>query len=82
MGGGCLQSSASKCKRGNYEKMSQCHGKLGLGVRSRNFWNGRWWAHTRFCSAHCEGKYELERYNANAQQHRWYTFLYPSSPQS
>ena len=21
MGGGCLQSSASKCKRGNYEKM-------------------------------------------------------------
>jgi len=64
------------------KRCAQCHGKLGLGVRSRNFWNGRWWAHTRFCSAHCEGKYELERYNANAQQHRWYTFLYPSSPQS
>src|SRR5262245_9694872 len=64
------------------KRCAQCHGKLGLGVRSRNLWNGRWWAHTRFCSAHCEGKYELERYNANAKQHRWYTFLYPSSPQS
>src|SRR5262249_39944228 len=32
----------------------QCHRKLGLGVRSRNFWDGRWWVHTRFCSAHCE----------------------------
>src|SRR6516164_8202316 len=64
------------------KRCAQCHGKLGLGVRSRNVWNGRWWAHTRFCSAHCEGKYELERYNANAKQHRWYTFLYRSSPQS
>ena len=64
------------------KRCALCHGKLGLGVRSRNLWNGRWWAHTRFCSAHCEGKYELERYNANAKQHRWYTFLYRSSPQS
>src|SRR6516165_9551545 len=55
------------------------------GQRCRLFhdrWNGRWWAHTRFCSAYCEGKYELERYNANAKQHRWYTFFYRSSPQS
>src|SRR5215475_6292427 len=64
------------------KRCAQCHGRLGLGVRSRNLWNGRWWAHARFCSAHCEGKYELERYNANAKQHRWYTFLYPSSAQS
>src|SRR5262245_30334694 len=64
------------------KRCAQCHGKLGLGVRSRNVWNGRWWTHTRFCSAHCEGKYELERYNANVKQHRWYTYLYPSSPQS
>src|SRR5262249_24758226 len=64
------------------KRCAQCHGRLGLGVRSRNLWNGRWWARARFCSAHCEGKYELERYNANAKQHRWYTFLYPSSPQS
>ena len=48
------------------KRCAQCHGKLGLGVRSRNFWNGRWWAHTRFCSAPCEGKYELERYNAKS----------------
>src|SRR5262249_49577776 len=64
------------------KRCAQCHGKLGLGVRSSNLWNGRWWAHTRFCSAHCEGKCELERYNANAKQHRWYTSLYLSSPQS
>jgi hypothetical protein len=41
---------------------AQCHGKLGLGVRSRNLWNGRWWVHVRFCSTHCEALYELERY--------------------
>ena len=55
-------------------RCAQCHGKLGLGVRFRNLWNGRWWVHLRFCSAHCEGLYELERYEANAR-HRWYSFL-------
>jgi hypothetical protein len=35
-------------------------------------WNGRWWVHTRFCSAHCEDHYQLERCDANAR-HRWYT---------
>lgn len=44
-----------------------CHGKLGLGVRYRKLWNGRWWVHTRFCSAHC-----VERYNANTKLH-WFT---------
>jgi hypothetical protein len=64
------------------KRCALCHGKLGLGIRSRNLWNGRWWSHTRFCSARCEGNYELERYNANAKQHRWYnTFLYRSSSQ-
>jgi hypothetical protein len=29
---------------------AQCHGKLGLGVRSRNLWNGLWWVHVLFCS--------------------------------
>jgi hypothetical protein len=52
-----------------------CHGKLGLGVRYRNLWNGRWWVHTRFCSANC-----VERYNTNTKRH-WFTFLY-CSPQS
>src|SRR5215510_6471791 len=33
---------------------AQCHGKLGLGVRSRNLWNGLWWVHVLFCSTHCE----------------------------
>jgi hypothetical protein len=44
---------------------AQCHGKLGLGVRSRNVGNGRWRVHVRFCSAHCEAVHELERYEAN-----------------
>jgi hypothetical protein len=41
------------------KRCAQCHGKLGLGVRFRNLWDGRWWVHLRFCSAHCEGNYEL-----------------------
>jgi hypothetical protein len=56
------------------KRCAQCHEKLGLGVRFRNLWNGRWWVHLRFCSAYCEGLYELERYEANAR-HRWYSFL-------
>jgi len=40
---------------------AQCHGKLGLGVRSRNLWSGYWWIHVRYCSAHCEARRELER---------------------
>ena len=56
------------------KRCAQCYGKLGLGVRFRNLWNGRWWVHHRFCSAHCEGLYELERYEADAR-HRWHSFL-------
>src|SRR5262249_59797800 len=40
------------------KRCAQCHGKLGLGVRSRNLWNGRWWVHVRFCSVHCEALYK------------------------
>jgi hypothetical protein len=49
------------------KRCAQCHGKLGLGVRSRNVWNGRWWVHLLYCSTHCEALHELERYNASAQ---------------
>jgi hypothetical protein len=28
------------------KRRAQCHRKLGLGVRSCNLWNGRWWVHT------------------------------------
>src|SRR2546429_9486262 len=38
------------------KKCAQCHGKLGLGVRSRNLWNGRWWVHVRYCSTHCQAR--------------------------
>jgi hypothetical protein len=51
---------------------AQCRGKLGLGVRSRNLWNGWWWVHVRFCSRGCEALYELQQYGANA---RWRTVL-------
>jgi hypothetical protein len=45
----------------------QCHGKLGLGVRSRNVWNGRWWVHVLYCSTYCEALHELERSDARRQ---------------
>ena len=45
----------------------QCQGKLGLAIRARNLWNGRWWwSHVYFCSARCEDRNELERSEANA----------------
>jgi hypothetical protein len=52
----------------------ECQGKLGLGSRARNLWNGRWWSHVYFCSTRCEDRYELERSEANAK-HRWRSFL-------
>ena len=55
------------------KRCAQCHEKLGLGVRFRNLWNGRWWVHLRFCSAACEEQYQLERYNSNT--HSWRTLL-------
>jgi hypothetical protein len=53
---------------------AQCHGKLGLGVRFRNVWNGYWWVHLRFCSTQCEGLYEWYQSEASARD-RWYSFL-------
>jgi hypothetical protein len=82
MGDGRLQSRHRSAGEAAMKRCALCDGKLGLGIRFRNLWNGCWWAHTRFCSARCEGNYELERYNANAKQHRWHTFLYRSSSQS
>jgi hypothetical protein len=38
----------------------QCGGKLGLGVKSRNVWNGWWRARLQFCSRRCELTYERE----------------------
>jgi hypothetical protein len=52
------------------KRCAQCHGKLGLGVRSRNLWNGRWWIHVRYCSARCEARHELER--RERPKYRWY----------
>jgi hypothetical protein len=53
------------------KKCAQCHGKLGLGVRSRNLWSGHWWVHVRFCSTYCEALHELERYDSNAKHGRY-----------
>ena len=61
------------------KRCAQCHRKLGLGVRSRNFWDGRW-VHTRFCSAHCERVYEQERDDAAKQ--RWQAFLARGNPRA
>src|SRR5215471_13360966 len=56
------------------KRCALCHGRLGLGARFRNIWNGRWWVRVRFCSVRCEGIYEVRR-NEAAKQHRWHTFL-------
>ena len=40
---------------------AQCHGKLGLGVRARSLRIGFWRVTVRFCSVHCEARYERER---------------------
>jgi hypothetical protein len=63
------------------KRCAQCQRKLGLGVRSRNLWNGRWWVHTRFCSTHCELIYEQERKNA-AVKRRWEAFLARANPRA
>jgi hypothetical protein len=55
------------------KRCALCHGRLGLGARFRNIWNGRWWVHVRFCSVRCEGIYEVRR--NEAAKHRWHTFL-------
>jgi hypothetical protein len=59
------------------KRCAQCHGKLGLGVRSRNLWNGRWWIHVRYCSTHCEALHEVER--RQRQTSLAHTFLSRSS---
>jgi len=51
------------------KRCALCHGRLGLGARFRNIWNGRWWVHVRFCSARCEGIYRIRR--NEAAKHRW-----------
>ena|SRR6266511_886600 len=40
------------------KKCALCDRKLGLGVRFRSIWNGRWWVHVGFCSARCKAIYE------------------------
>jgi hypothetical protein len=55
------------------KRCALCHGRLGLGARFRNIWNGRWWVHVRFCSVRCEGIYEARR--NEAAKHRWHAFL-------
>lgn len=52
------------------QECAQCQGRLGLGVRSRNLWNGRWWIHIRFCSSRCETLYKLDRYDENGPRRR------------
>jgi hypothetical protein len=38
----------SRADRGDRGSLDWSHGKLGLGVRSRNVWNGRWWVHVLY----------------------------------
>ena len=52
---------------------AECGGKLGLGLRFRNLWDGFSWFHLRFCSARCEERNESSRRNANRED-RWFSF--------
>jgi hypothetical protein len=61
------------------KRCAQCHGRLGLGVRFRNIWNGHWWVHLGFCSTQCERLYELYQSEASARD-RWYSFLARGGP--
>jgi hypothetical protein len=63
------------------KRCTQCHGKLGLGVRFRKVWNGRWWVHVRYCSAQCEALHKLERSNARANRGQ-HAFMPCTGPQS
>jgi hypothetical protein len=76
---GAQQSLGAK-KVAAMKRCAQCHGKLGLGVRSRILWNGRWWIHVRYCSTHCEALHGLER--RQRQTSLAHTFPSRSSPQS
>jgi len=57
----CIQEAFMK------QKCAHCGGKLGLGIKFRNLWNGRGWDHLRFCSSRCESRYESERRHDNAR---------------
>jgi hypothetical protein len=53
---------------------AMCTGRLGLGVRFKNYWSRFGWRHVRFCSAFCEHNYELER-NEEARRKKYLAFL-------
>jgi hypothetical protein len=52
------------------KRCAQCGGRLGLGVKFRNLWNGREWVHLRFCSGLCEDAHELA-HRRELEQSRW-----------
>src|SRR5262245_11243109 len=66
-------------KEAAMKRCAQCHGKLGLGLRSRNLWNGRWWIQVRYCSTHCEALHLERRQRQTPLVH---TFLSGSSQPS
>ena len=78
MGGDSATTQRTRCRA--MKRCAWCHGRLGLGVRSRNFWNGLWWLHVHFCSSHCEAFYEVQQCNARAG--RWRTVLARLNPLS
>src|SRR5215813_2226869 len=73
---GKAASREETCPSARKAAMKRCalsHGRLELGTRFRNIWNGRWWVHVRVCSIRCEGIYEVRR--NEAAKHRWHTSL-------
>jgi len=62
------------------KKCALCQGKLGLGARFRNIWNGRWWVLVQFCSVRCERIYRDR--GDDAAKDRWHVFLGRTNSQS
>jgi hypothetical protein len=60
-------------------RCTECGGKLGLGVRFRNLWDGLGWIHRRYCSASCEAQNEFTR---RASRDRWFSYVPEKTMQS
>lgn len=56
------------------KRCAHCDGKLGLGMRFKNYWCHWMWHHKRFCSLRCESVYEKESQVAK-EQRTWYAFI-------
>jgi hypothetical protein len=72
-GGG--RAAHPSAKKAIMKTCALCHGKLGLGTRFSNIWNGRWWAHVRLFGFDsldkCLEAEEIMRADQESKFQRW-----------